>query len=217
MLKIYGGDLSSPANKVRFVANYLNIAYEYVPVSIRDGENKKESYLKIHPAGKIPAMDDNGFFLFESNAIIKYLARKENSDIYPTDITEMARVDQWMDFISLHVSTAMSRVLFNRIFAPITGTPVDERSLEDGIKFLGRFLPVIEGQLSKNTFVSGNQITLADFNLVAALDPAKVAGVDLNEYPRIMSFLKEQHTRDYYIKCFAAYGEPLQKFASRTK
>ena len=79
MLKIYGADLSSPANKVRFAANALGLEYEYIQVKLRDGEHKKSEFLKINPVGKIPVIDDDGFVLFESGAIAKYLCVKHNS------------------------------------------------------------------------------------------------------------------------------------------
>ena len=55
MLKIYGANLSAPVNKVRMAANILGLEYEYVQISIREGENRKKEYLAMHPAGKIPA------------------------------------------------------------------------------------------------------------------------------------------------------------------
>ena len=85
MLKIYGANLSGPANKVRFTANYLGLDYEYVQVKIREGEHRHPEFLAINPVGKIPAMDDDGFVLFESSAIVRYLAEKHDSDLYPKD------------------------------------------------------------------------------------------------------------------------------------
>ena len=76
MLKIYGADLSPPSNKVRFVANELGLDYEYNSVNLVSGENQSEGHLKLHPGGKVPVIDDDGFVLFESNAIIRYLAAK---------------------------------------------------------------------------------------------------------------------------------------------
>jgi len=76
MLKIYGADLSAPANKVRFVANYLGLEYDYVQIKIREGEHRAEQFLKLNPVGKIPVIDDDGFTLYESNAICKYLCDK---------------------------------------------------------------------------------------------------------------------------------------------
>ena len=96
MLKIYGGDLSSPANKVRFVANYLGLKYEYIAVKLREGEHQKPEFLKINPIGKIPAIDDAGFCLFESNAICRYLADKSSSSVYPRGLQERAIVDEWL-------------------------------------------------------------------------------------------------------------------------
>ena len=94
MLKIYGSDLSYPANKVRFVANALGLPFEYIRINLRTGEQKSEWFLKLSPAGKIPAIDDHGFCLFESNAIVRYLAEKVDSAIYPKDLKERATVNQ---------------------------------------------------------------------------------------------------------------------------
>ena len=103
MLTIYGMNLSGPALKVFYVANALGLEYEQKGINLGEGEGQKEDYLKMHPAGKIPVIDDDGFYLFESNAIIRYLAQKENSSLYPTDLKKRVVVDQWIDFASLHI------------------------------------------------------------------------------------------------------------------
>jgi len=215
MLKIYGANMSSPANKVRFVANALGLKYEYVPVNIRTGENKTEQFLKLHPAGKIPVIDDDGFALFESNAIIKYLAQKNKSPIYPQDLKARARVDQWMDFAALHVGTAVSRVLFNRVFAPRINVPVDERSLQDGIIFLGRFLPVVDAQLKENKFIAGNELSLADFSLLSALDPCEVIQVDLSAYNGIVRWRNALKKEAFYTQCHSSYEDALAALAAK--
>src|SRR3954470_10682182 len=114
MVTIYGSDLSGPAIKVRLVANYLNIDYKWQFVNLRDKEQKQEWFLKINPVGKIPAMDDEGFHLFESNAMCRYLADKVQSPIYPKDLKQRAVVEQWMDFIAIHINVHCSTVTFNR-------------------------------------------------------------------------------------------------------
>ncbi len=65
MLKIYGADLSGPSCKVRFVANALGLAYEYMKVDLVKGANRSEAHLRLHPAGKVPVIDDDGFVLFD--------------------------------------------------------------------------------------------------------------------------------------------------------
>ena len=217
MLKIYGADLSAPANKVRMTANALDLEYEYIRVNIRGGENRTEQYLRLHPAGKVPVIDDNGFVLFESDAIIKYLAARESSPLYPEDIKARAITDQWLDFTAFHVGGALSKVLFNRVFASFAKVDVDERSLSDGLKFLDRFLPVIDRQLSQNKYLAGKQFSLADIALLATLDPAEATGVDLSGYKRIVEWRQALIKKDFYTKCHASYEAALKNMMAGAK
>ena len=217
MLKIYGANLSAPANKVRMTANVLGIAYEYVQVKIREGDNRKPEYLKLHPAGKVPVINDNGFVLFESDAIVKYLANSVLSPLYPDEFKQRAVIDQWMDFIALHVGSAMGRVLFNRVFASFAKIPVDERSLNDGLKFLDRFLPVVDQQLAKGRYIASNNFSLADISLLATLDPAEVAGVELSSYEHIVKWRAGLIRKDFYTKCHTSYDEALKAMMAGAK
>src|SRR3989338_6405628 len=167
MLTIYGSDLSAPANKVRFAANAMGIKYEYRRIDLRAGEHLKPEFLAVNPVGKVPVIDDGGFKMFESNAIMRYLADKNNSPLFPKDVKERAVVEMWLDFGSMHVGVALSKVIYNRLFAPLRNTLVDENSLNEGLKFLDRFLPVVDAQLAKNRYIAGARLTLADINLLA--------------------------------------------------
>ncbi|HBR15915.1 MAG TPA: hypothetical protein DD723_10345 [Candidatus Omnitrophica bacterium] len=211
MLKIYGADLSSPSNKVRFTANALRAEYEYIKVSLMKGENRAEWFLKLHPAGKIPVIVDDDFILFESNAIIKYLAGKGKSTLYPEEIKKRALIDQWMDFIALHVNSAVSSVVYNRVFAPWIKTAVDENAVKTGVGFLGKFLPVVENQLAKNVHVTGECFTLADIALLAALDPVEVAEIDIKIYSNMTKWRDKLKQKDFYTRCHKDYADALNK------
>jgi len=212
MLKIYGFPLSLPSNKVRYVANYMGLDYEYVPVNLMAGEHMSEEHLKLHPAGKIPVIDD-GFILFESGSIIKYLAQKHGSHLYPEGLEERADVDKWADFVSIHLNNGMNRVFFNRVLAPVVGVEVDERSVKDGLSFLDRFLPVIDNQLAQSPFLAGDKLTLADFNLLSVLDPAEVSQVDLSPYPHISNWRSRLQNEEFYTRCHKSYADALQSAA----
>jgi len=120
---------------------------------------------------------------------------------------------KWTDFVTIHVAAALNRVIFNRLLAPVVGVEVDERSLKDGLSFLDRFLPVIENQLSQNPFITGDKLTLADFNLLSVLDPTEAAQVDLSPYPSITNWRNKLQKEDFYTKCHNSYGEALQAVA----
>lgn len=215
MLKIYGSELSSPVNKVRFAANELGLEYEFIKVNLRDGENQRPDFLKLNPAAKVPVIDDNGFILFESGAIIKYLSNKQKSSLYPADLKQRAIVDQWMDFVAFHIGLNLGKVMYNRVFAPIRKMPIDQNSIQDGLNFLGKYLPVIDAQLGKDKFLAGAILTLADITLLAALDPAEVAKIELSGYKNIIQWRNGLKSRPFYTKCFKEYGEPLKQMAAK--
>ncbi len=214
MLTIYGMDFSSPANKVRFAANAMGLKYEYKQVNLMAGEQKSPEFRKVNPVGRVPAIDDDGFKLFESAAIIKYLAEKNNSPLYPKDIKKRAVIDQWIDFGNIHVATALARITFNRVMYKFLNMEKDERSLNDGIKFLGNFLPIIETQLKENKYLAGSEMTLADINLLAVLDPAELSSVDLSAYPSIVNWRKNLKAQSFYTKCHNSLEEVLQNMTA---
>lgn len=214
MLELRGSDLSIPSNKVRYVANALGLEYNYTRLNLAEGEHKSEAQMSVHPAGKVPAVVDDGFALFESNAICRYLARKYNSSLYPTDLKQCALVDQWIDFGSMHVGAAMIKVYFNKIIAPAMGLDVDPRSMEEGAVFLGNFLPVVEQRLSVNENLAGAELSLADFNLLANLDPAELSEIDLGPYQRISAWRNGLKQQDFYQKCFNDYSDVIKAMAA---
>jgi len=210
MLTIYGFDFSSPSNKVRFAANAMGLNYEYKQVNLLAGEQKTPEFLKLNPIGRVPAIDDNGFKVFESAAIIKYLADKNNSPLYPKDLQKRTIVDQWIDFANIHVATALARITFNRVMYKMLNVEKDERSLNDGIKFMGQFLPTIEKQLKENKYLAGNEMTLADINLLAVLDPVELSSVDLSAYPSILNWRNSLKSQPFYKKCHNSLEEVFQ-------
>ena len=213
MLKIYGAELSPPSNKVRFVANELGLEYEFNSVNLASGENQSEAHLKLHPGGKVPVIDDDGFVLFESNAIVRYLATKSESPLCPAGAKQRALVDQWSDFVAHHIGTALGRVLFNRVFAPFLGQETDERSITEGLGFLERFLPVVDAPLKEQRYLAGGELTLADFGLLSALDPAEVAQVDLSGYLNITRWRQDLMGRAFYTKTHKSYADVLAAVA----
>jgi glutathione S-transferase len=207
MFKLYGFDVSVPVNKVRYMANHSGLKYSYERLDPMLGDLQKEEHLHRHPAGKVPVIIDEGFVLFESNAIMKYLARKHRLTVYPDDLHQQALVDQWIDFVTIHINQAMNRVSWNRFFCKLVGSERDEQSLKDGLSFLERFLPVVNNQLDGRTGLTGDAITLADFNLVATMDPAELAEVDLSPYPHLKAYLERMIAQNFYQQCFEHYSD----------
>ncbi len=198
MLKLYGIDFSPRSNKVKMVLNALAVPFEFIEVDMLKGAHKKPDYLKLHPGGKIPVIDDNGFVLFESVAICKYLARKQNSSLYPAELKAQAVVDQWCDYASQHLDVQVVRVAFNVFVAPKINEPVSEKSIELGKAMIIKLLPVFDQALSRHDYLAGDHLTLADINLLATIDPFTMLQLDIAAFSHLQKWQKKLKSEAFY-------------------
>src|SRR5262245_38784530 len=101
MLKIWGRISSVNVQKVVWCADELGLAYERTDVGGAYGGNDKPEYLAKNPNGLIPVIEDEGFVLYESNAIVRYLAAKHaTGSLWPAELAKRADVDRWMEWQS---------------------------------------------------------------------------------------------------------------------
>ena len=211
MIKLYGMGLSFNVSKVRYCLNHLNLKYDWVQTNPIAGENRTPEFLNICPTGKIPVIEIDGFKLFESNSIIRYLATINNSALYPQDAKKRAVIDAWMDYAAIHVAQAVGRVLFNRVFAPMTGQLVDQGSIKVGLEFLDKYFPVLEKQLSQNQYLAGKELSLADLSLLAILDPCELAQItSIDKYPALKKWRAGLKSQPFYQKCYKDYSQFVQ-------
>jgi len=202
MAEIYYHPLSFPSLGPVFMAEAAGIDYTTNLVDLQTGEQSSPEYLAINPYGKVPALKDGDFKMAESAAIMRYLARAK----------AQAKCDQWMDFVNHHIRTNVGKVHFNRTLAAMLGAEADEKSLADGVKFLGNNFPVIEQTLSQQPYLCGEKMTLADIALVAALEPSDMSKIDLSEYPILTNWLAERRSEDFYTNVHSHYGAELGSF-----
>ena len=212
MLTIYGNKHSGNSNRVVYTAELLGLEYSFREMDFQK-DLKTEWFLKIHPAGKVPALDDDGFALFESVAMCKYLCAKAaggggdaataSAALYPSGIRERALVDQWIDFSIQHVGGAMYKIMGAKVYGPLRGKPVDEAAVAEGQQFLDRFLPIIEAQLGKQGHLASGQLTLADVVLLSVLDAAKRAEVNLSGYPNLFAWRTKLQDMAFWKKAQA--------------
>ncbi|VAX35753.1 hypothetical protein MNBD_UNCLBAC01-210 [hydrothermal vent metagenome] len=210
MVEIYGNDLSLFSNKVKLAANAIGTEYEFKNLDFQAGDLGKPEFLAINPVGKMPALKDGEFTLFESTSMIKYLADKQKSELYPQELQARYTVDKWLEFVSIHIGASVTKVLFNKKFAPIMGLPVDERSMEDGINFYKRFLPIVDTQLSQSKYLASDTLSLADITLLAILDPSEVAGHDITPYANVVKWREELKKEKFYTDSFKSYDDAFQ-------
>jgi glutathione S-transferase len=209
-MKLYGNNVSFNSNKVRFAANAMGLKYEFQSVDLAAGEQRTPEFLKVNPTGRIPCLQDGSFVVFESNTIMRYLAEKNNSPLYPKELERRTLVNQWLDFGSIHLGGAMSKIFYNTLIYKVVGGTLDERSLTEGRQFLANHLKLIEGQLAKTPYVCGSEMTLADLNILAILDPSEVTASDISAFGKVVAWRKKLQGQEFYKQVFgASYTEFL--------
>jgi glutathione S-transferase len=98
-MKLYGHPYSNHALRVQMLREECGIPYTYQVVDLMKGEQYTPSFLAMYPNGKVPVMDDNGFVLWESHVIMRYLADQHKAKAwYPSDLKARYQVDQWLDW-----------------------------------------------------------------------------------------------------------------------
>ncbi len=105
MLQLYTHPLSQPSRAVEWLLKSNNIQYEPKMVDLVTGQHRTEAFLKINPNGRIPVLVDGDFILYESNSIMQYIAEKFGlTQMYPTDLKQRAKVNQWLNWFHTNVS-----------------------------------------------------------------------------------------------------------------
>ena len=184
MLRIYGAPRSR-AFRVVWLAEESGILYEHIPVTF-DGESpqcKEAWYLALNPNGRVPAIDDDGFVMWESAAINLYLAEKYGSPLFPISLEAKGRMLQWAFFIANDVEPPLITALRNRVvFAPEERNPVLAEEAEASLR--GK-LTVLEGQLSRTRYFGHERWDMSDFMVACVLCILTRLALDLGPYPRL--------------------------------
>ncbi|GLQ21899.1 glutathione S-transferase family protein [Algimonas porphyrae] len=209
MITLYFHPLSNPSLYPLFVASAAGLEVERQSIDLSVQEQKSDSFLKVNPFGRVPALVDGDFALGESASIARYLARTSGGDIYSEDIREAALIDQWVDFVAHHIRVNVARINYNRFIAPMIGVEPDQASVDLGIRLLGENLPHLEVALDHDGHLHGERLTLADLALVAAFEPEKVAQIDLSAAPVTTAWLKKMRQQDWYTNVHSHYGAEL--------
>jgi glutathione S-transferase len=183
-IKIIGSPMSQNVRKPIAVAYHLHIPIEIVPVPPHDA-----AVTVCNPSGRIPAMDDNGFMLGESNAIMIYLASKKHSSLYPDDPAGRARVHQWLSWDSAHWTPAYQPIQFERLVKQLLDMgPTDEAIVEKALVAFRREAALLERALAESDWLVGEEPTIADFSVGAGLTYAEPVGMPLDEFPAVQAW-----------------------------
>jgi glutathione S-transferase len=162
MLKIWGRKNSINVQKVLWCSDELGLDYERIDAGGPFGRTHDSEYLALNPNGLVPTISDDGFALWESNVIVRYLVAKHGT-LYPEDLRERADADRWMDW-QLGTLWASMRP----VFIGLVRTPTEERdhdAIEAARKRTVEYWSMLEAHLADRDYVTGPSFNMADIPL----------------------------------------------------
>ena len=201
-MDLYYGRMSGNSARAAFGLAETGAPFEPRLLDTRNGENRATAYLGINPMGKIPALVDGGFRLWESNAINWYAAEKfPKARLLPQSPEGRASVQRWLYFQAGHVTPACVPVFraTNPRVQAFWQTKGDPQSAEAGRKELARYLPVLESTLADRTWLE-KDFSLADVAYAPHLWLVAEGGFDFSPYPRVRAWLDRLLARPAWQK-----------------
>ena len=183
-MTIFGDSISGNCLKVKFVADRLGLAYDWVETSVLRAETRTPEFLAMNPAGQVPVVRfaDNGP-LAQSNAIILHLA--ENSDLIPTDPFERALMYQWLFWEQYSHEPAVAVLRFQKFYLKKKDSEIDPALPAKCAKVL----TLMNDHLAGSDYFVGKKLSLADIALVAYTRFAHQADIDLALYPHVRAWI----------------------------
>ena len=192
-MRIYGDPLSTNTRKVLTTLAELELQYDLVHVDFARGQHKQLAHLQRQPFGQLPALDDEGFVLYETQAMCRYLDARAGSPLMPRDLRARARVDQWMSIEAANFSCHLMKFVYHYLLK----IEQDAGALRRAGEGLEEALGVLAQQLSAEPFVAGNAFTLADICFMpyfeyGLLTPAEAL---MAKHPSVLSWWNKVRER----------------------
>ncbi|KAG5317642.1 GSTT1 transferase, partial [Pseudoatta argentina] len=205
---------SPPCRAVLLTAAALEVDLNLKKVDLATGEHLKPEFIKMNPQHTIPTLDDGGFYLYESRAIMIYLANQygKKDSLYPKDPKKRALVDQRLFFDLGTLYKSFSDYYYSIMLTGAIPQKATYDKMNEALTFLNKFL---EGE----NYVAGKTLTIADLALVVTVSNFKIMDYDLSKYSNILKWYskiqaeapKYNEIESVGMKVFANFAEPFKK------
>jgi glutathione S-transferase len=210
-LKLHVFPLSPRSFKALAVAEHLRLEYELCFCDLTKGEQRRPDFGAINPNHKLPALEDGAFKLWESNAIALYFASlKPEGGLLPKGERARADVEQWMFWESTTWDPACAILAFERAVKGILGLGApDAFEVEKGLQKFRAAAAILNAHLEGRAFVCGEELTLADFSIGAALILEQPAQLPLSDYAELRRWGAQLEALPAWRKTLALQQRPM--------
>ncbi|HED32688.1 MAG TPA: glutathione S-transferase family protein [Gammaproteobacteria bacterium] len=191
-MKLYDFPLSGHAHRVRLMLSLLGINYELIHVKLDEAEHLGEAFSQINPFQMLPVINDNGFIVRDSVAIITYLSAKYAPQWYPQDAESIARVQEWLAIATKEIAEGPAAARLVNVFKA-------ELEHDKLIKQSHTLLNIINAHLKDHKWLALDNASIADIAAYTYIAHAPEGDVSLESYPHILSWIQRVEALDGFV------------------
>jgi glutathione S-transferase len=191
-MKIHADPITVNCKKVLAGLQLMGADYELVHVDYFQGAQKAEPFISLNPNASVPAMVDDAFVLWESNAILQYAADKLGNDaVYPTSLQQRADVNRWLLWESAHWFPSCYVYLVENCVKPLLGGAPDPAILDAQAAQFHKLADILDKRLADRRWVMGDQPTIADIALAAPMHLHSWQQLPLGQHKNLVRWMTE--------------------------
>jgi len=197
MIQLLGRATSGNVQKVIFLLEELGLPYERKDYGKQWENTTTPEYVAMNPIKKVPTLIDGDTIIWQSNSILRYLAAKSGSPLFPADLAKRSQVERWMDWCLAELNPAYLGGFRD-------AKKAEAERAKDTVPNLAAELKIIEGQLAKNTWAAGSEFSLADISLGPIVKRCIAFPLGLPEFPKTTAWVAALQARPAFQKAVAA-------------
>ncbi|HEX9169717.1 MAG TPA: glutathione S-transferase family protein [Roseiarcus sp.] len=213
-MRLYYYPTSANSRRVLLTAILLGTKLDLVIVDLLKAEHRAGAYLRINPNGKVPLLDDGGFHLWESHAIMQYLADLSvGQALYPEDTQPRADVNRWLFWCAYHFTPAVGFISRERVSKKMvggTGAP-DSTEIARGEALLAAAAQVLNAHLADRQWIAQNRLTLADLAIASPLMHTEAAQLPVTHYEHLQRWFAQVRALDAWKRSEPARARELRE------
>jgi glutathione S-transferase len=198
MLRIWGRTNSVNVKKALWCAEELGLKYERIDAGMQFGVVNTPEYRRMNPMGRVPAIDDDGFVLWESHSIVRYLSAKHSAgNLWPTDLRLRASAERWMDW-AFALQAAMRDVFWGLIRTPPEKR--DPKAIEAGCRQSAELAAMLDASLADRPYVAGASFTMGDIPIGCEVQRWMRVPIERPPLPHLEAWFKRLRERPPFVK-----------------
>jgi glutathione S-transferase len=202
---------SPSSRKVLAVINHLGLSPDIEYHDFFNGDLRRSGYLALNSNAKVPVLKDGDFVLWESNAIMQYLADKAgDTALFPRDPRTRADIARWQCWELAHFNKAFGVIFFESVAKPRFGLGEPNAALvASALDDLKRYAPVLERHLAGRKYIVGDDITIADYSVIHLEHYQSAIDFDWTPYPNVNAYYERMRNVEHWRKTAPARPEDI--------